>query len=730
MRAFPSCRRAASLALLVWPCSVVAVPAPVLETVTVVGKLEQPLAGVAATASVITAADIERSLAGNLRDLVRFEPGLAVGADPGRFGLGTLSIRGLGGNRVLLETDGVPAPSAFAVGSYSNAGRHFAELELVRRVEILRGPASSLYGSDAIAGVVATETIGPGDLLAGDRRLAARVRTGYSGDDDSWFTGLTGAARAGATELLLAWGQRRGHALDIESANVQPNPLDASSDALLLRAVHETAGGPLRITAGWERGARRTDVDSLELSPGRFANTVALRADDRDESLRLLIDQELEQLGSLERLQWRLYWQQSEVLQRTAEERRAVPPRTPPLAIAREFRFTERTGGGELTVLRPVATAAGTHRVTAGATFSVSRIDELRDGLQSDLATGAVSPVLLGESMPVRDFPVSQVAEAGLYLQDEYRPRDGRLGIIPALRLDRYRLAPQPDALYREDNPAQQPVAVSQLSVSPKLGLTWDLPDGAVFFLQYAHGFRAQPFEDVNIGLDLPLFNVRAIPNPDLRPERSDSLEAGLRLTRQHLVGTLSVFHSRYRDFIESKVNLGPDPATGTVLFQSRNVARAVIRGVEATLAWQLASVSPALAGWSARVAAGYARGDDTVRDVPINSVGPLQAMASLRYDDAADRFGIELAARGAAAQRRMDDPRGTLFRPGGFMSVDATARWTISDTWRINAGVFNLADASYFEWVDVQGREAGDPLLEFYRRPGRHWSASLTAEF
>ena len=47
-------------------------------------------------------------------------------------------------------------------------------------------------------------------------------------------------------------------------------------------------------------------------------------------------------------------------------------------------------------------------------------------------------------------------------------------------------------------------------------------------------------------------------------------------------VGTLSVFHSRYRDFIESKVNLGPDPATGTMLFQSRNVARAVIEGAEA----------------------------------------------------------------------------------------------------------------------------------------------------
>lgn len=730
MRRLPSSWRVHRLVLLAWPCLAAAAPATLLETVTVVGKVEQPLAEVAATVSVITAADIERSLSGDLRDLVRLEPGLAVGTDPSRFGLGALAIRGLGGNRVLLETDGVPAASAFAVGSYSNAGRHFAELELVRRVEILRGPASSLYGSDAIAGVVATATIDPADLLRGEQRLATRVRTGYSSDDDSWFTGLTGAARAGATDWLLAWGRRRGHAQEIASAAVRPNPRDSSSDAVLLRAVHHGLGRPLRMTAGWERGTRLTQVDSLELTPGRFANTVFMAADDRDESMRVLVDQDLPGVGAFERLQWRMYWQQSEVTQLTDEERRAAPPRTPPLAIEREFRFRERVGGGELTVVRPLATAAGPHRLTAGASFSVSRMDELRDGLQSNLDTGAVTPVLLGESMPVRDFPTSQVIEAGIYLQDEFRPGDGRFSFIPAVRLDWYRLSPRPDVIYRQDNPRQLAVSVDQLSLSPKLGLSFDLRDDTVAFLQYAHGFRAQPFEDVNIGLDLPLFNVRAIPNPDLRPERSHSLEAGVRLSREDLSGTLGVFYSRYRDFIESKVNLGPDPATGTILFQSRNVARAVICGAEATLAWQLSSVSPALAGWSARVAAGYARGDDTVRDVPINSIGPLHASAGLRYEETAGRLGLELSARGASSKRRVDDPRGALFRPGGFLSMDFTARWTATGTWRVNAGVFNLTDASHFEWVDVYGRDAGDPLLEFYRRPGRHWSMSLTAEF
>jgi hemoglobin/transferrin/lactoferrin receptor protein len=702
---------------------------PQLPTVTVVGKVEQPLSEVAATVSIIDAEQIVGALARDARDLFRFEPGISVGNDPARFGLGAVNIRGLGGNRVLVETDGVPAPAGFAIGSFSDTGRPLTDLGIVQRVEVLRGPASSLYGSDALAGVVALSTVAPGDLLEPGEALAAIARTSYAGVDDGWSTSLLTAGRAGDTSALLGVGWRRSDEADIAAETLDPNPASKYRDTLHLRVEHDTDTGPIGLTATGDRFGAATDVDSLELSGGRFANTVLLRGDDSQESFRLLVDQSLESLPGVDRGEWRMYWQRGTVDQVTYEERQGTS-RSAPVAIDRRFRYQDTTLGGEFTVAREFVAGAGSHGLVGGLELSRSRIEERRDGLQTDLDTGETTTVLLGESMPVRDFPVSNVTEAGLYLQDDWRPGEGAFSVIAALRADLYRLDPRPDTLYREDNPAQEPVGVDTFSVSPRLGLTWRLRGGATAFLQYAHGFRAPPFEDVNIGLDLPQFNVRAIPNPDLKPERSDSVELGLRLDGRVVSGSASAWFGRYQDFIQSKVNLGPDPETGVIWFQSQNVARAEIWGLEATLSWSLAGVMPQLEGWTVDLSAAYAHGDDLERSAPLDSVEPTRAVLGLRYAGSSDRFRFGLAVIGAAAKRRVDPTRPDPLMLDGFVSVDCTASWRISETWRVDAGVFNLGDASYLEWSDVRGRPASDPLLDLYRRPGRNWALSLTAVF
>jgi len=602
-----------------------------LETVTVYARRLVPIAQVAATVTVIPRQTIDRTLVTDIRDLVRYEPGLSVRNDPFRFGLDTISVRGVGGNRVAVEVDGVPAAGGFAVGSFGDSGRSFVDPAFVERVEVLRGPASSLYGSDAIGGVVAMTTTTPRDLLSGDRSRGLRSEGGYSGADAGWHAVAVGAAEAGATRLLLGYVHRAGNELD-SAAEVAPNPRDYTSDALLAKAEwRDMAGGPLTLAGEASRIDQQTSIDAfLGLQGTRFANSTLLEGDDRAERYRLSASQQLAPRAAYDSADWRVYAQGTDTRQDTLEQRRAVPPRTPPVGITRRFELEDRTFGAEFTAVKVFDGTSRIHTVVYGVELAQSRLEERRDGQQTDLSSGNSTSVILGESFPLRDFPVSDVTRAGAFVQDELQFGASGWTLIPALRADHYELEPQPDRLYREDNPNAAAVGVADFSLAPKLGVTRSFENGLGLFLQYARGFRAPPPEDVNIGLDLPLFNVRAIPNPDLEPETSDGYELGLRWNAPGLALTASLHYTDYEDFIESKVNLGPDPDSGVTLFQSQNIAEARIYGAELGLDWRVGDHAPALEGWSTRLAAAWTRGEDRVRDEPLNSVDPASAVLSL----------------------------------------------------------------------------------------------------
>jgi hemoglobin/transferrin/lactoferrin receptor protein len=93
---------------------------------------------------VIERADMDAHLVRDLRDLFRYEPGITVATRDGRFGVGDVRIRGLGGNRVSILADGVPVGDSFSIGSFSSANRDLVDPELLQRVEVLRGPGSAL----------------------------------------------------------------------------------------------------------------------------------------------------------------------------------------------------------------------------------------------------------------------------------------------------------------------------------------------------------------------------------------------------------------------------------------------------------------------------------------------------------------------------------------------------------------------------------------------------------
>ncbi|MGT2430629.1 TonB-dependent receptor plug domain-containing protein [Cupriavidus basilensis] len=113
------------------------------------------------------------------------EPDIDVPRDRRRFGAGSINIRGIEANRVLLMVDGVRLPDYYNGGGPSNlssATRDAPEFSFLKRVEVLRGPASSLYGSDAIGGVVSYVTKDPEDLMRG-RAVGGEAGLSWNGID-------------------------------------------------------------------------------------------------------------------------------------------------------------------------------------------------------------------------------------------------------------------------------------------------------------------------------------------------------------------------------------------------------------------------------------------------------------------------------------------------------------------------------------------------------------------
>ena len=169
----------------------------------------------ASTVSVKTADDLERELARDISDLVRFEPGVTVAGAGSRFGLTGFSIRGIGGNRVLTMIDGIRVPEEFSFGPFLSARRDYVDIDSLSRAEIARGPVSSLYGSDALGGVVALTTRQPSDYLDADRTFSGSFKGGYSGVDKNTAGTVSLAARSGPASGLILYTRRTGQ----ETAN-------------------------------------------------------------------------------------------------------------------------------------------------------------------------------------------------------------------------------------------------------------------------------------------------------------------------------------------------------------------------------------------------------------------------------------------------------------------------------------------------------------------------------
>lgn len=702
---------------------------------------------VPATVTSTRREQLDRRLPSNTSDLFADEPDLAVSRDARRFGATRPNIRGLEDNRVVQQVDGVRLTDYYNGGGPTNftlSTPLSVVPDFLKRVEVVRGSASSLYGSDAMGGVIGFLTLDPTDLLGAEKKTAARVRASYLGANDERRLTTLGAFRLDAGELMLGLSMARANETDnqgtvdtISTTRTRPNPQSIEDQGVLAKFVLRPAAGH-KITASLEGRDTWSETDVQRLSNG-LPRVTRTDGDDHAKRLRGSLEWEHKTRDSFyDRLHAMVYRQNADTRNRNTQRRTNTSSSCSASSgsgnncrVEQAFSFSQDTTGANVQLDKWLKAGDNTHMITSGVDVSRQKVVEFRDATAYNLTTGAVSKTLAGDSFPLRDFANGHTNSIGVFAQDEIGGlAGGALSLTPGLRYDHRTLKPEVDALAQSVLTAINRSAVekSDGAWSPKLGALWRFSPAVAAYGQVSRSYRAPNYNEVNGAFRNSLLGYGTSPNPDLKPETGIGGELGLKLASGDWRAQVAVYDNRYKDFIESvRLSCPSDPRCISGLTNTSmavNINKVRIHGTEVRAGWAFAP------GWHLDGSLARTIGTNQETDQPLNSVEPTRLGLILTRE--ADGWGAEARVRAAARKSRIDESvDGAYFRTPGYGVLDLSGWASISRNLRLTAAVNNLFDHKYWLWSDIRKADAANPAaVDFYSQPGRTFSVALQADF
>lgn len=718
-------------------------------------RMEQTLDQVAGSILVIDEDAIEKTMSNDFGSLFRNESAIAVKGGAGK--PTSVTIRGIGGNRVMMVKDGVRVNNQYASPLGPGAegtGRGLTEVQSLKQVEVVKAAASTMYGSDALGGVVVMRTKDASDYLMGEDYYVS-VNAGYAGINNEYAAGFTSAAAYGGFENLLTYQHRKGEELP-NYFDTQPDS-DLVQDSVLFKSkYHFNDYTSVQLTLDYlEQTLKRWEYD-FDADTGALDENIDTDRDTQviNGALQLVSNKPTNMhdtltvtayFGQTEQLEHRDYfkWIEAETVYGLSE--------------VRDYSFEDQRIGVNSTFSKYVGGDSYGHQITYGLDYEFSTMSRHRE----------VNDPITDETNTPFTFATTDSQRLGIFVQDDVTLLDGDLNLIAGLRYDYFRNTPDQQQAVDAGKDAADFQTMSDSFWSPKVGLVYQLSDSVSVYGQYAYGYK-MPTPDQKWGeLEVDAGSMTDViiqANYELESEQSHTWEIGVRGNHTDTQYELTAFYTQAKDFIDWQyvsfkppvITPGRPPEIEEPMefkYQYYNRDEVILYGAEAQINHWLTDSIELWGNIS------YTYGEDENGDY-LNSVSPLKGNAGINWytDIAAMEADFGAVVRWADNMSRTNDivlaesdicipmmgfdvcvPKedfNEVYDTAGYAVMDLTFGLRVNDNWKLRAGVYNLFDKEYIDYADVAGQSvfllgaSMDLEKEDFTQPGRYFNVSINYQF
>ncbi|NVJ02967.1 TonB-dependent receptor [Myxococcus sp. AM009] len=505
--------------------------------VTTAGKRNQRISDVPLTVSWIPADELEGTGQFTLCEAIQYFPGMECRR--GSMRKAAVSARGLGSNylsnRLLLLQDGRPLTDPWTGQFYADETTPLTNL---KQVEVIRGPGSSLYGSNAFSGVINIIQRQPSDLIEKGKNVGAEARV-LAGQDQTWRLHGTVAGRGGPVEALLGY---YGFGSDGPQLFNDPRVgrVDTNQDSLVHQVNGKVRIGPLALDADFtdaEIGRPGGTHISTVGNCGRCHYTPNDSESVQNFNASAQVDQQVTD-------NLRLFGQAYGFF-----KRRDV--------------LMENAFGGDPT------RALGKRRRLGGEARALWTVGNLNVTFGGDLKADAVN---VPNVLPELSMDDTRQTILGGFVDAEYRLFD-RLVFGAGARYDRYQI---PEQVWQ--NRTDQ--------ISPRASVVFHaVPELLTLRTNYGRAFRAPTLAE--LAINQQMYAATLVGNSNLRAETLDTIEASVDFwpfdRRVRLTGT--GFYNLAKNFINQQLVFGS-------VSQFQNMGDARVAGFELEAAAQIPSIN------------------------------------------------------------------------------------------------------------------------------------------